>query len=137
MAEIRQKDTSNFNGSRFLVVDDIQDNRTLESLFLQKTGAQVEFAINGLEAIDKALRGDFDAVLMDLHMPVLDGITAAAHLRHKGYKKPIIAVTADCQQVVRKLAFETGFDDFISKPLSSFQLLSSLRKFCRQKTKEI
>lgn len=117
-------------GKKILVVDDTQDIQYLESQFLKQAGAEVDFASNGLEAVHKALDGDHDAILMDLHMPILDGLMATQRLRENGYEKPIIAVTADCQQAVRKLAFEKGVNDYISKPLTGFRLLHALEQAC-------
>lgn len=131
MTAVRHLDREVLNGKRILVVDDVSDNRLLESLFLRRMGAEVEFAINGLEAIKKASEGDHDAILMDLHMPVLDGIRATSRLRNEGYTKPIIAVTADGQQAMRRLAFEVGFDDYIAKPMTMLQLMHSLNRFCK------
>ncbi|MEK7356778.1 MAG: ATP-binding protein, partial [Bdellovibrionota bacterium] len=81
-------------GEKVLVVDDSVDNQILVEHFLQAAGAEVTKAMNGAEAIDKAMSGDFDVVLMDLQMPVLDGLSATHELRAKGYTKPIIALTA-------------------------------------------
>lgn len=117
-------------GKKILVVDDVRENQMIESIFLKRAGAFVDLASNGLEAIEKALNGSHDAVLMDLHMPYLDGLTATARLRDQGYSKPIIAVTADTQNSVRRRAIEVGFDDYLSKPLKAKDLLSVVAKFC-------
>lgn len=136
LTENCQINSKNLIGKKVLVVDDISDNRLLESLFLKKAGAEVEYAANGFEAVEVALREDPDAILMDLHMPMMDGIGATARLRDRGYRGPIIAVTADCQQMARKRAFEVGFDDYLSKPLTFLQLMVTLSRFCMKKSPE-
>lgn len=119
----------NLKGKRILVVDDIQDNRLLETLLLKKAGASVVIAANGVEAIEKVMAENPDAILMDLHMPLLDGIGATARLRQIGFRKPIIAVTADCQEESRMRAIQVGMNDYISKPISVGSLLEALEKF--------
>jgi hypothetical protein len=117
-------------GKRILVVDDMEDNQILESHYLKRAGAHVDLASNGVEAVEKALQGDHDAVLMDLHMPLLDGLHATARLRREGYGKPIIAITADTEKEVKDRAFALGFTEYLSKPLSRFDLLKALGRFC-------
>lgn len=134
MTESGVVNSIDLKGKKVLVVDDISDNRILESLYLKKVGADVSYASNGIEAIEMALKMDPDAILMDLHMPYMDGMGATARLRDRGYSKPIIAVTADCQQMVRKRAFEVGFDDYLSKPLSFLQLMITLARFVSQQS---
>lgn len=129
MSDLNLLDSSSLKGKKVLIVDDVKDNQMLESFYVRKAGCEVELASNGSEAVEKALNGDHDAILMDLHMPVLDGISATVRLRDKGYQKPIIAVTADTQSNVRHRAYQVGFNDFISKPLRRSELLQALAKF--------
>jgi CheY-like chemotaxis protein len=124
----KQEQKLSLKGKRILVVDDIFDNRNLESLYLRREGAEVDTANNGAEAVEKAMVGNHDAIVMDLHMPILDGLQATAQLREQGYKKPIIAVTADCMKEMRLMAFENGCDDYLSKPLGSFKLIQALHR---------
>jgi hypothetical protein len=129
LSDIDSLDSSSLKGKKVLIVDDVKDNQMLESFYVRKAGCEVELASNGSEAVEKALHGDHDAILMDLHMPILDGISATVQLRDQGYLKPIIAVTADTQSNVRNRAYQVGFDDFISKPLRRSELLHALAKF--------
>jgi CheY-like chemotaxis protein len=115
-------------GKRILIVDDIIENQMLESIYLKKVGAEVECAGNGLEAVEKAMCGTHDAILMDLHMPYLDGITATVRLREKGYQKPIIAITADGRHSIEMRAQEVGFSDYLVKPLYSSDLIEALMR---------
>lgn len=118
-------------GKKILVVDDLPDNRMLECLYLKRAGAQVEQACNGVEAVTKALLENPDAILMDLHMPELDGLGAISRLRKEGYIKPIIAITANGQQSVRQIAFELGVDEYISKPLMNSEWLKCVARLCQ------
>lgn len=122
-------DLQALKGKKILVVDDTEDNQILETRYLEMVGAEVAIASNGQEAVEMALKEKPDAVLMDLHMPILDGLNATAQLRNRGFLNPIIAVTADIQSSVRTKAFELGCNDYLSKPLSFRALLRSLKKY--------
>lgn len=107
---------------RILVTDDNQANQRLISLRLMQAGAEVVTASNGQEALDRV--GDaaeagrpFDAVIMDMQMPVLDGYEAVRLLRAGGFTAPIIAVTAFAMDEDREECLRLGCDDFISKPI--------------------
>lgn len=115
-------------GKRILVVDDVIDNQILECCFLRRLGVITDVASNGVEAVQKALTGNYDAVLMDLHMPEMDGISATVQLRSQGFQKPIIAVTADVLDTIRQRVLSSGFNDYLSKPLCFQGLTGSLEK---------
>jgi PAS domain S-box-containing protein len=83
-----------FPPARVLVVDDGDENRELVTVVLEEIGLRVEGAENGQVAVEKALRGDFAVIFMDVQMPVMDGFTATRQLRLGGIKTPIIALTA-------------------------------------------
>jgi CheY-like chemotaxis protein len=104
------------------VTDDNEANQRLISLRLTQAGAEVVTARNGQEALDRV--GDavqsgrpFDAVIMDMQMPVLDGYEAVRRLRAGGFHAPIIAVTAFATDEDREECLQLGCDDFISKPI--------------------
>ena len=73
---------------RILLVDDGETNRKLISLFLTRSGAAVEMAENGALAVHAAEQSQFDVILMDMQMPVMDGYTATSRLRERGYERP-------------------------------------------------
>lgn len=110
-----------------LVVEDGEDIQLLLKSYLRKAGAVVEQAINGLEGYEKALQGDYDAVLMDIQMPIVDGLEATEMLRQRNYKKPIIAVSANAFPRDVSLSLKAGCNDHISKPIQYDLLVNKLR----------
>jgi CheY-like chemotaxis protein len=89
---------------------------------LENNGARVDVAVNGLEALEKLDRGRHQLVLMDLHMPVMDGYEATELLRRRGETLPIIALTASMPKEVEHDAFAAGLDDVVVKPFSPEEL---------------
>ena len=102
---------------KILVVDDSLDNQLLFSSLFTKRGAKVEVASNGREGVDKALIGNYDVVIMDIQMPVLDGYGATKELRTSGYTKPIIALTAYAMKEEKERCVALGCNAHLSKPI--------------------
>ncbi len=119
---------SQLRGARILLAEDGEDNQLLVQHFLSGEGAEVDIAVNGVEAVEMALSREYDAVLMDIQMPLMDGYDATSRLRQAGYLKPIIAVTAHALTEERLRSFRCGFNDHLTKPLDRRQLLSHLTK---------
>ena len=124
--------------ARILVTDDNLANQRLICLRLSRAGAEVVTAGNGEEALDRAseaaLAGrPFDAVIMDMQMPVLDGYEAVPRLRARGFTNPILAVTAYAMSEDRDECLRLGCDDFISKPIEWDRLLSKLTRLLAAK----
>lgn len=110
---------------RVLVAEDHPVNRKFVGLLLEKLGHQVQFAENGVEALALARDHDFDLVLMDIHMPEMDGLSATRHIRalpSRRARVPIIALTADVMNEAQEQAREAGMDAFLSKPVQKQQL---------------
>ena len=123
-----------FKGQKILIAEDTEDLRDFLGVYLRDAGCEVDFAENGAKAVELATLGDYDIVLMDLHMPIMDGYEATRALRENGYRVPIVAFTARNQPEDRVKCFEMGFDAFLSKPLSLRDLEGTLRRlFRRQK----
>src|SRR5690606_12909362 len=102
-----------------LVVDDNEMNRILAGKVLKKWGVHVEYAVNGKEAVDMVLNRDYDLVLMDLHMPVMDGMEASRTIRSKGgkYKNiPIVALTASLFAKEMETISSSGMNGYVMKP---------------------
>jgi len=103
--------------ARILVVDDGEPNRQLIGLVLGRAGAQVEMATNGEEAVKIASKRDFDVILMDMQMPVMDGYTATRLLRERGMTLPIIALTANTLQGGEEKCRDAGCTGFLGTGL--------------------
>ena len=121
--------------TKVLVVDDSEDNRELFEIYLSMAGAQITTAKDGIEGIEKALSYDFDIVLMDIQMPNLDGNAAFAELKAKGYKKPIIALSAHAMNEERYRSLNLGFSDYVTKPVKREKLIESVKALTSRKAK--
>jgi signal transduction histidine kinase/ActR/RegA family two-component response regulator len=110
------------DGVRVLLVEDNPVNQKVAIRMLQKLGCVVELAENGQQALEKLERASYDIVLMDMQMPIMDGLTATRLLRQReqqtGHHQVVIALTANAMQTDRELCLETGMDDYLSKPLT-------------------
>jgi signal transduction histidine kinase len=115
-------------GMRILVAEDSSDNQRLLGHFLKGTGSLLTFASNGHEAIAQVEQADYDAILMDIQMPGMDGYEATRHLRGAGFNNAIIALTAHAFNEDRERVLASGFSDFVSKPVDRSLLLAALRR---------
>ncbi|HYX38526.1 MAG TPA: response regulator [Oligoflexus sp.] len=122
--------TESENRAKVLLVDDMYDNRVLISSILKKIGVKVDCAENGKEAMEKALLGDYDVILMDLQMPVMDGYQATTALRQHGFAKPIVAITAHSLNEHREKSLQSGFTAHVTKPVCWQTLCSCLSALC-------
>jgi signal transduction histidine kinase/ActR/RegA family two-component response regulator len=109
-----------------LIVEDNLINQKVVSALLRSFGVPFEISDDGLEAVDMCSRRQYSAVLMDCQMPQMDGFEATRRIRETGFSMPIIALTAATSEVERKLALESGMDDFLSKPVTRKDLLATL-----------
>ncbi|MCG6968202.1 MAG: response regulator [Gammaproteobacteria bacterium] len=100
-----------------LVVEDSPDNQDLIAKYLIKAGATVEVVDNGLMAMQKALTRHYDLILMDVQMPIMDGLTATRKLRGEGYTKPVVMITANSLKEDRDKCMVAGANDYLTKPV--------------------
>jgi signal transduction histidine kinase/CheY-like chemotaxis protein/HPt (histidine-containing phosphotransfer) domain-containing protein len=114
-------------GTRVLVVDDGDTNRRLLKLLLERCGATVHVAENGQIGVDMAARKSYDAILLDMQMPVMDGYTAARKLRDTGYRGPVIALTAHAMKGDREKCEEAGCTGYLPKPIDADLLYEALQ----------
>ena len=113
-----------------LVVDDVDTNLYVAKGFLSPYGLQIDTAESGFEAIDKIRSGKtYDIIFMDHMMPSMDGIETTKLIRLMGYKKPVVALTANALVGRAEMFLASGFDDFISKPVDIRQLNTCLNMF--------
>ncbi|WP_321325338.1 methyl-accepting chemotaxis protein [Thiomicrorhabdus sp.] len=117
--------------SLILVVDDNISNLKVASMFLQKSGYETRTATNGREAIIQCKRYNPRAILMDIEMPVMDGLQASKELRNSGYSNPILAYTGHSDSY-QKTIEEAGMNDIIHKPLNIEHLTQSLMAYSVQ-----
>lgn len=112
-----------------LVVEDSLDNQMLIEFYLTKNKANVVFANNGQEGVEAALKGNFDLILMDIQMPILDGYAATEELRRHGVAIPIIALTGYAMKEDQDKCLRAGCNEFLAKPIHKDKLLSTLAKY--------
>lgn len=124
------------SGSRILLADDLKSIREITGIFLQRMGINCEKAVNGLEALDKGQKESFDLILMDIQMPRMDGLTATRKLREAGVTTPIIAMTAHAMIDHINLCMETGMNDKLIKPFTSYELRAILEKWLKTGSKQ-
>ena len=113
---------------RILLVEDSVDNQVLIRRILSRAGATVDLACNGAEGITMATSGNYDLVLMDLQMPIVDGYEATTELRRRGYVLPIVAITAHAMKGNEAMALTNGFNDFLTKPVQSDLLVARIAR---------
>jgi len=118
---------------RILLVEDNEVNRTIATKLLEKRGHVVIAVENGALAVERTANDHFDVVLMDVQMPVMDGLTATTHIRTRehgtGTHLPIVAVTAHALDDDRKRCLAAGMDDFLTKPIRSSDLFAAVLRF--------
>ena len=112
-----------------LVAEDGVHNQRLISAYLQCTGADFKVVANGELAVQEAMAGDFDLVLMDIQMPVMDGVGAITMLRATGYHGAIVALTANVMRADIERYREIGFDDVLGKPIDRARLHEVLSRY--------
>jgi len=113
---------------KILVVEDTESNYLLLSVILRKE-YEVCRAYNGQEAIEKWEECRPDMILMDVRMPVMDGLEATRSIRRKGGTLPIIALTANAYDSDREKAFEVGCDNYMAKPIMAPALREMIKMY--------
>lgn len=124
------KSTVSLNGIRILLAEDNIINQEVIIRLLEKVGASVDVANNGKEAIEKFKenQGKYDLILMDVHMPEMDGYEAARRIRKLDSKIPIIALTAAAMVEDKKKAIEAGMTEHLPKPIEPNMLYTTIAK---------
>ncbi|MGZ3781002.1 MAG: ATP-binding protein [Pseudobdellovibrionaceae bacterium] len=121
---------THIHDAKVLVTDDSADNLLLVSKLLSSEGVQVEVASSGEEALKKieGTAADFNLILMDIQMPGMDGYEVTRKLREKGWKRPIIALTAYAMRDDFEKSLASGFDDHLVKPIRKNELVAVIAK---------
>jgi signal transduction histidine kinase/FixJ family two-component response regulator len=118
-------------GARVLLTDDNAINRQVVRLFLQPQGAIITEAANGREALDRLAAEPFDLILLDVHMPVMDGVETITRIRSASEpwrETPVIALTADAMSGDRERLLSLGMSDYVSKPIAQSELMSAISR---------
>jgi signal transduction histidine kinase/CheY-like chemotaxis protein len=122
-----------FIGCRVLLAEDNLVNQKVATRFLQRWSCYVDIANNGQEAVEMLEKHSYDVVLMDCHMPILDGYEATRTIRNHAServrKTPIVAMTANAMTQDRERCIAAGMDDYVSKPIEADVLLSCLARW--------
>lgn len=119
---------------KILIAEDIRENRDLINIYLGKSGAQLDFAFDGIDAIAKAWEKSYDLILMDIQMPNMDGIQATRNLREYGYMGPIVALTAHAMQEEINRSLNAGCNAHLTKPLSKAALIAAVSQYASPPT---
>lgn len=114
---------------RLLVAEDNSDNQEMIARFLRENGAVVEVVGNGREALHRAQAEKFDAILMDVQMPELDGYEVTRRLRGLGIQVPIIVLTAHAMNDEREKARAAGCNEFLTKPINLTKLIQTVARY--------
>jgi signal transduction histidine kinase/CheY-like chemotaxis protein/HPt (histidine-containing phosphotransfer) domain-containing protein len=118
-------------GSKVLVVDDGKENRELVKIVLEEAGLTVDEAENGALGVEKAISNQYELILMDVQMPVMDGFTAATTMRNKGLSLPIVALTANAMQGFEQQCLDNGYSDYATKPIDIDKLMQLVAKYLK------
>ncbi len=112
-----------------LVAEDNMINQKVAKTIFKNIGFEIEIAANGIEAVDMTMKNNYDIIFMDMMMPEKDGVQATKDLRKKGYKGPIIAMTANASKESKNKAITNGMDGFITKPTKMDAIKKILIKY--------
>jgi len=125
-------------GRRVLLVEDNEVNRDLATELLADLGVLVTVAVNGREGVDRVAAEPFDLVLMDIQMPVMDGLTATKLIRanERFCKLPVLAMTAHAMSGDRERSLNAGMNDHITKPIDPNRLLAALIRWMPERVRE-
>jgi signal transduction histidine kinase/CheY-like chemotaxis protein len=130
VAAPRQLETEHLPPSlRVLLVEDNHVNQQVAAGLLRHLGQSVTVANDGMEALEVLSKQSFDLVLMDMHMPRMDGIEATRQIRAKGLSLPVVALTANASDEDRRLCVAAGMTGFESKPVNKRQLTALISSF--------
>jgi len=127
-APLKNNTAKNFN-QRILLVEDVLVNQKVAIGIMSNLNLKIDIANNGKEAVDLHRKNNYDLVLMDCQMPVMDGYEATQNIRKTDNDTPIIAITANAMSSDSEKCINSGMNDYLSKPYNKAQLLSLLEKW--------
>ncbi len=132
MKKEKSIEKEDLKGINILLAEDDPINQKITKYMLEKKNAMVTIVSSGKEVLTMLKEKSFDVILMDIHMPEMDGIQATLELRRAGIDTPIIAMTAAAMTQDKKLCLESGMQEYISKPVKSQELYKAVEKYYRK-----
>ncbi len=130
---IQAKDLSHLLCQKILIVEDVIDNQEIFKYFLNSVGAVVDIVDNGQDAIISAKEKNYDLILMDIQIPIIDGLEATRQILKNGYPGPIIALTAHASIDDRLNCKNAGCIDVITKPVTQYTLTTQIQKILEER----
>jgi len=121
---------------KILIIEDEEDLIKGLKLNLSDEGYEVDFALNGVEGLRKAIEETPDLIILDIMLPEIDGLEVCRELRYKNIVVPIIMLTAKGEEIDKVVGLEIGADDYITKPFSVRELLARLKAHLRRAERE-
>lgn len=118
---------------RILIAEDEKDLAEALTVFLERSQFVVDTVHDGVSACDYAMSGNYDAIILDIMMPNMDGIQVLQKLRQAGVFVPVMMLTAKAEREDRILGFDSGADDYLPKPFDPDELISRLRAMLRRR----
>ncbi|MDH5232356.1 MAG: response regulator [Gammaproteobacteria bacterium] len=113
--------------NKILVVDDNEQNRYLATYLLEHAGETCDQAVNGEQAVEQAQQNSYGLILMDVQMPIMDGIEAARIIREQGLCAKIIALTAKAMRGDEEKLLASGFDGYVAKPIDPENFIKQVK----------
>lgn len=121
------------NDVSILLAEDSPDNQLIIKMILEKEGARVEVAPDGVLALQMASERQYDIILMDIELPKMNGHIVCQKLRLKNYRKPILALTAHALKKEREQSIQFGCDAHLTKPIDRYLLISTIQSYLNRK----
>ncbi len=119
-------------GCRVLLAEDNPTTRKVIRAAVEDAGCRVEAVSDGQQAVEVLATKDYDLILMDLEMPILDGLAATRQIRHNGVKTPVIAITAQTGEETVRQCLAAGMDAFVAKPFRNRELIALIQRWTTQ-----
>ena len=116
---------------KILIVEDVEELGTAIKTILQYNNYDVTITTNGKEALEQCINDFYDVIIMDIMMPVMDGITALKEIRGKGIDTPVILLTAKSEIDDKVKGLDSGANDYLTKPFNTQELLARIRALLR------
>ena len=124
-------------GEKILLVEDEKELNNAISTILKLTGYIVSNEFNGKDALENTKTNQYDLIIMDVMMPIMDGITSLKEMKKIGVKTPVILLTAKSSTDDKVLGLDSGAEDYLTKPFETKELLARIRKILRKNQSEI